>query len=81
MQVQLKPLMDQLSRVKDLLVPEFGNLQAWEARANAAGRSTNGDSNANDSSKSSQGLGFGGTPMPFVGETKVTFFSYLFPSM
>ena len=73
--------MDQLSRVKDLPVPEFGSLQAWEARANAAGRVANGDSNANDSSKSSQGLGFGGTPMPFVGETKVTFSSYLFPSM
>lgn len=71
MEVQLKPLMDQLSRVKDLPVPEFGSLQAWEARANAAGRVANGDSNANDSSKSSQGLGFGGTPMPFVGETKV----------
>lgn len=81
MQVQLKPLIDQLTRVRDLPVPEFGSLQAWEARASAAARAANGDSNANDSSKSSQGLGFGGTPMPFVGETKVTFFSYLFPSM
>ncbi|GMP62983.1 hypothetical protein CsSME_00024862 [Camellia sinensis var. sinensis] len=68
---QLKPLMDQLSRVKDLPSPEFGNLHAWELRANAAVRAANGDSSANDSSKSSQGLGFGGTPMPFVGETKV----------
>ena len=65
--------MDQLSRVKDLPVPEFGNLHAWELRANAARRAANGDSSANDPSKSSQGLGFGGTPMPFVGETKVTF--------
>ena len=32
-------------------------------------RGANGD-NGNDS-KSGQGLGFGGTPMPFVGETKV----------
>ena len=72
--------MDQLSRVKDLPVPDFGSLQAWEARANAAGRAANGDSNGNDSSKNSQGLGFGGTPMPFVGETKVTLFSYFFPS-
>lgn len=70
MEVQLKPLIDQLARVKDLPVPEFGSLQAWEARANA-GRSANGDPNASDPSKSSQGFGFGGTPMPYVGETKV----------
>ncbi|KAH6780548.1 Transcription factor TFIIE [Perilla frutescens var. hirtella] len=69
MEVQLKPLTDQLARVKDLAVPEFGSLHAWEARANAAGRSANGDLDANDPSKSSHG--FGGTPMPYVGETKV----------
>lgn len=72
MQEQLKPLMDQLSRVKDLPVPEFGNLHAWELRA--AVRTGNGDFNANDASRSAQG--FGGTPMPCVGETKVTFHSY-----
>ncbi|KAM7479736.1 hypothetical protein LguiA_027949 [Lonicera macranthoides] len=71
MEVQLKPLIDQLSRVKDLPVPEFGTLQAWEVRAHAAARAAIGDSNANDPSKSSQGLGYGGTPMPFLGETKV----------
>lgn len=71
MQVQLKPLTELLNRVKDLPVPEFGSLQAWEARANAASRAANGDSSANDSSKSSQGQGYGGTPMPFLGETKV----------
>ncbi|KAJ9187315.1 hypothetical protein P3X46_002784 [Hevea brasiliensis] len=71
MEVQLKPLMDQLSRVKDLPVLEFGSLQAWEARASAAGRPANGDSSSNDPSKSSQGLGFGRTPMTFIGETKV----------
>ncbi|XP_022987307.1 general transcription factor IIE subunit 1-like [Cucurbita maxima] len=71
MEVQLKPLMEQLSRVKDLPVPEFGTLLAWEARASAAARGANGDLNGNDPSKSSQGLGYGGTPMPFVGETKV----------
>ncbi|KAA8541162.1 hypothetical protein F0562_025092 [Nyssa sinensis] len=71
MEEQLKPLMEQLNRVKDLPVPEFGSLQAWELRANAAGRAGNGDSTANDPSKSSQGLGYGGTPMPFLGETKV----------
>lgn len=69
LQEQLKPLMDQLGRVKDLPAPEFGNLQAWEARANAANRGANGDPNANDPSKSLHG--FGGTPMPYVGETKV----------
>lgn len=66
---KLKPLMDQLNRVKDLTVPEFGTLQAWEVRANAAARSANGDSNMNDPSKSSQA--YNGTPMPFLGETKV----------
>ncbi|XP_072981290.1 uncharacterized protein [Typha angustifolia] len=67
---QLKPLALQLARVKDLAVPEFGTLQAWEARASAAARA-NGDSNAIDSSKSSQGQGYGGTPMPYLGETRV----------
>lgn len=63
--------MEQLSRVKDLAVPEFGTLLAWEARASAATRAANGDM-GNDPSKSSQG--YGGTPMPFVGETKVSRF-------
>lgn len=71
MEEQLEPLMEQLSRVKDMTVPEFGSLQAWEARASAAGRAANGDFSSNDPSKSSQGLGYGGTPMPFPGETKV----------
>ncbi|GMI66240.1 hypothetical protein like AT1G03280 [Hibiscus trionum] len=69
MEVQLKPLMEQLNRVKDMPIPEFGSLQAWEARASAAGRSVNGDSGSNDPSKNFQG--YGGTPMPFLGETKV----------
>ncbi|KAF4377467.1 hypothetical protein F8388_024958 [Cannabis sativa] len=68
--VQLKPLMDQLARVKDLAVPEFGTLLAWELRASAAARAANGDANGNDPSKSSQN-GYGGPPMPFFGETKV----------
>jgi transcription initiation factor TFIIE subunit alpha len=67
-QVQLKPLIDQLSRVKDLPVPEFGSLQAWEARASAAGRAANGD-NAGDSKSH---LGYNGAPMPYSGDTKVT---------
>ncbi|MBA0859247.1 hypothetical protein Goshw_004877, partial [Gossypium schwendimanii] len=69
MEVQLKPLMEQLNRVKDMPIPEFGSLQAWEARASAAGRAVNGDSGSNDPSKNSQG--YSGTPMPFLGETKV----------
>ncbi|KAK2411520.1 Transcription factor TFIIE, alpha subunit [Trifolium repens] len=67
MEVQLKPLIDQLSRVKDLPVPEFGSLQAWEARASAAGRAANGD-NAGDSKSN---LGYNGAPMPYSGDTKV----------
>ncbi|KAI5409768.1 hypothetical protein KIW84_055282 [Lathyrus oleraceus] len=55
----------QLSRVKDLPVPEFGSLQAWEARASAA----NGE-NAGDSKMSH--LGYNGAPMPYSGDTKVT---------
>ncbi|WOL05824.1 general transcription factor IIE subunit 1 [Canna indica] len=70
MEEQLKPLALQLARVKDLPVPEFGSLQAWEARANAAARA-NGDSNTLDPTKSSQGQGYSGTPMPFLGETRV----------
>ncbi|KAH9778509.1 transcription initiation factor IIE subunit alpha [Citrus sinensis] len=69
LEVHLKPLMEQINRVKDLDVPEFGTLQAWEARASAAGRAANGDSSSNDPNKSSQG--YGGTPMPFLGDTKV----------
>lgn len=71
MEAQLKPIYDQLNRVKDLPAPEFGGLQAWEARASAAKRAENGESNGMDPSKSSHGLGYGGTPMPFLGDTKV----------
>ncbi|KAG6492800.1 hypothetical protein ZIOFF_047767 [Zingiber officinale] len=69
MEDQLKPLIAQLDRVKDLPAPEFGTLQAWEARARAASQA-NGDSNASDS-KNIQGQGYGGTPMPFLGETSI----------
>ncbi|KAE9602208.1 putative transcription initiation factor IIE subunit alpha, TFIIEalpha/SarR/Rpc3 HTH [Lupinus albus] len=68
MEIQLKPLVDQLSRVKDLPVPEFGSLQSWEALASAAGRAANGD-NAGDSRNSQ--LGYNGAPMPYSGDTKV----------
>ncbi|KAI3911005.1 hypothetical protein MKW98_015662 [Papaver atlanticum] len=69
MEGQLKPLLEQLNRVKDLPCPEFGTLQAWEARASAARRAAHGDANGNDPSKSSQQ--YGGTPLPFMGDAKV----------
>ncbi|KAL1824732.1 hypothetical protein ACET3Z_011510 [Daucus carota] len=65
---KLKPLMDQLNRVKDLPVPEFRSLQDWEVQAYAAARS-NADANDNDPSKSTQS--YNGIPMPSLGETKV----------
>ncbi|KAL5727606.1 hypothetical protein ACHQM5_000785 [Ranunculus cassubicifolius] len=58
MESDLKPLMEQIARIKDLPPPKFGTLPAWEARASAAARA-NGDS------------GYGGTAMPYLGETKV----------
>lgn len=67
LEVELKPLTDQLGRVKDLEAPDYGTLQAWEVRASAVARASNSDPSANDSSRSGQG----GTPMPFLGETKV----------
>lgn len=74
MQVELKPLTDQLSRVKDLEAPDYGTLQAWELRASAVARASNSDAAGNDSSRSGQG----GTPMPFLGETKVHHFLFLY---
>ncbi|XP_006659342.2 general transcription factor IIE subunit 1 [Oryza brachyantha] len=65
---QLKPLQAQLNRVKDLPAPEFGSLQSWE-RANI-GAFGSADPNAADSSKNSQSQ-YNGTPMPYLGETKV----------
>ncbi|KAI7756870.1 hypothetical protein M8C21_000303 [Ambrosia artemisiifolia] len=67
MEVELKPLTDQLSRVKDLEAPDYGTLQAWELRASAVARASNSVPIGNDSFRSGQG----GTPMPFLGETKV----------
>ncbi|GAA0148045.1 general transcription factor [Lithospermum erythrorhizon] len=66
MEVQLKPLVEQLNRVKDLAVPELGSLQAWEARALAAARAANGGSGGDP--RANQGFG---TRMPFVGEPKI----------
>ncbi|BBN15758.1 transcription initiation factor TFIIE subunit alpha [Marchantia polymorpha subsp. ruderalis] len=68
---QLKPLQDQLTRVKDLAPPDFGSLEAWEKRAIAAGRIPGNDASTSDLPKPSHGQGPSGTPMPFLGETKV----------
>ena len=67
MQEQLKPLAEQLNKIKDLPIPEFGTLQAWEVRARAAACAA-GD-NSDDPSRSTQA----GTSMPFLGDTKVTY--------
>uniref|UniRef100_A0A804PBY1 HTH TFE/IIEalpha-type domain-containing protein n=1 Tax=Zea mays TaxID=4577 RepID=A0A804PBY1_MAIZE len=64
---QLKPLVAQLDRVKNLPAPEFGSLQTWE-RAHI-GAFAIGDPAAADSSRNSQGQY--GTPMPYLGQTKV----------
>ncbi|XP_019087377.1 PREDICTED: uncharacterized protein LOC104727886 [Camelina sativa] len=66
--VEMKPLMDQINIVKDLPFPGFEPFPAWEARAAKAARE-NGVLDPNDPSRS-QG-GYGSTPMPFLGETKV----------
>lgn len=68
-QKQLQPLQDQLSRVKDLTPPDFGTLVQWEKRAIGAIR-PNGEVSA-DLPKTSHAQGLTGTPMPFLGETKV----------
>ncbi|KAK1363247.1 transcription initiation factor IIE subunit alpha-like [Heracleum sosnowskyi] len=58
----LRPLMDQLNRVKDLPVPEFKTLRDWEVEVLMTGKTvSNGDA-----SKS-----YNGTPMPSLGETMV----------
>ncbi|GAB2274562.1 hypothetical protein Dimus_009329 [Dionaea muscipula] len=67
-ELQLKPLVEQLSRVKDLPPPDYGSLLAWEAMVSAAARGRIGDGSS-DASRSVSGLG--GTTMPFLGETKV----------
>ncbi|KAF8783660.1 hypothetical protein HU200_000412 [Digitaria exilis] len=50
---QMKPLVAQLDRVKNLPAPEFGSLQTWE-RANF-GAFANGEPSVVDSSRNSQG--------------------------
>lgn len=65
---QLKPLQAQLKRVKDLPAPEFGSLQSWE-RLNL-GAFAHGDSAAADAARNAQGQ-YNGTPMPYLGDTKV----------
>ncbi|KAG7546799.1 TFIIEalpha/SarR/Rpc3 HTH domain [Arabidopsis suecica] len=68
LEVELKPLTELINRVKDLPFPAFEPFPAWEVRAAKAARE-NGDLNPNDPSRSLGG--YGSTPMPFLGETKV----------
>ncbi|KAJ7518182.1 hypothetical protein O6H91_21G058600 [Diphasiastrum complanatum] len=70
MEIQLKPLMEQLARVKDLTPPDYGTFTQWEKKAIASGRivSSNGEV---PELKVAHGQGPTGTPMPFLGETKV----------
>nr|XP_043625033.1 general transcription factor IIE subunit 1 [Erigeron canadensis] len=68
LEVELKPLVDQLGRVKELDAPDYGTLQAWELRASTVARASNNDHNGNDASRPGQS----GSPMlPFLGETKI----------
>lgn len=60
--------MDQINRVKDLPFPVYESFPEWEARAALDAREI-GDFNTNDPLMS-QG-GYGSTPMPFLGMTKV----------
>ena len=68
-QKQLQPLHIQLQRVKDLTPPDFGTLAQWEKRAIGSIRA--GGENNEDPVKASHAQGLTGTPMPFLGETKV----------
>ncbi|KAJ4912661.1 hypothetical protein Rs2_07282 [Raphanus sativus] len=61
-------LMDQINRVKDLPFPVYESFPEWEARAAIDARE-NGDLNPDDPLRSQSG--YGSTPMPFLGETKV----------
>jgi transcription initiation factor TFIIE subunit alpha len=69
-QKQLQPLQVQLQRVKDLTPPDFGTLVQWEKRAIGSIRA-GGESNE-DPVKAAHAQGLTGTPMPFLGETKVS---------
>ncbi|KAL0873802.1 hypothetical protein Bca101_023507 [Brassica carinata] len=62
-------LMDQINRVKDLPFPVYESFPEWEARAAMDARE-NGDFNTNDPLRLEEG-GYGSTPMPFLGDTKV----------
>ncbi|CAA6654773.1 unnamed protein product [Spirodela intermedia] len=66
-------LKDMLQKMENerFACPEFGTLQAWEARVKATHVATTGDASLADLSKPFQGLVYGGTPMACLGETKV----------
>lgn len=61
----------QLQRVKDLTPPDFGTLVQWEKRA--IGTLRPGGEASEELRKQTHAQGMTGTPMPFLGETKVLF--------
>lgn len=68
----MQPLHVQLQRVKDLTPPDFGTLVQWEKRAIGSIRAGGENLGAfDDSVKTAHAQGLTGTPMPFLGETKV----------
>ncbi|CAI5960580.1 unnamed protein product [Closterium sp. NIES-64] len=70
---QLKPLMEQIVKVKDLTPPYFGSLSEWEAKASPAQRAAavGGDiPKALPRLAGPGGGGAGSTPLPFMGETR-----------
>ncbi|KAF6170672.1 hypothetical protein GIB67_015624 [Kingdonia uniflora] len=62
MELQLKPLMEHLNRIRDLTVSQFETLQEWERRANAV---------FCDHLLSSQGQGYREIQIPFLDEMNV----------
>ncbi|XP_024543384.1 general transcription factor IIE subunit 1 isoform X1 [Selaginella moellendorffii] len=65
MEVQLKPLTDQLAKLKDLTPPDYGSFSQWQERTLAQARGDgDGDHKTANGERPS-------VPMPFLGETKV----------
>eukprot|EP00897_Mesotaenium_endlicherianum_P001830 jgi/Mesen1/1675/ME000137S00591 len=74
MERQLKPVVDQLARLKDLQPPYFGSLAEWELRATASQKSAamgGGDLQNAGLPRGPAGQPHSSAPMPFFGETKV----------
>ncbi|CAI5470680.1 unnamed protein product [Closterium sp. Yama58-4] len=73
---QLKPLMEQIVKVKDLTPPYFGSLSEWEAKASPAQRAAAVGGEIPKALPRLAGPGGGGgagsTPLPFMGETRAS---------